>query len=151
LPTNPKEYYPPMHTAEHILNQTMIRMFGTERSFSNHIERKKSKCDYYFNRDLSEIEREELQDKINEVINSNLNISKELLDVKEASNYFNLEKIPENSGNEIGIVKIGNYDSYPCSGVHVKNTSEIGNVRIISSSFNNKILRIRFKLENKSV
>ena len=27
-----KQEYPPMHTAEHILNQTMIRMFGCERS-----------------------------------------------------------------------------------------------------------------------
>ena len=35
-----------MHTAEHILNQTMIRMFGCERSKNTHIERKKSKCDY---------------------------------------------------------------------------------------------------------
>ena len=36
----------PMHTAEHILNQTMIRLFGCERSKNAHIEKKKSKCDY---------------------------------------------------------------------------------------------------------
>ena len=36
----------PMHTAEHILNQTMVRMFGCPRSKNAHIERKKSKCDY---------------------------------------------------------------------------------------------------------
>ena len=41
-----KEEYPPMHTAEHILNQTMVRMFGCSRSRNAHIERKKSKCDY---------------------------------------------------------------------------------------------------------
>ena len=41
-----KEEYPPMHTAEHILNQTMVRMFGCPRSRNAHIERKKSKCDY---------------------------------------------------------------------------------------------------------
>ena len=34
-----KQEYPPMHTAEHILNQTMIRMFGCERSKNTHIER----------------------------------------------------------------------------------------------------------------
>lgn len=27
-----KAEYPPMHTAEHILNQTMVRMFGCLRS-----------------------------------------------------------------------------------------------------------------------
>ena len=41
-----KEEYPPMHTAEHILNGTMVRLFGCPRSRNAHIERKKSKCDY---------------------------------------------------------------------------------------------------------
>ena len=36
----------PMHSVEHILNQTMVRMFGCKRSKNAHIERKKSKCDY---------------------------------------------------------------------------------------------------------
>ena len=41
-----KAEYPPMHTAEHILNQTMVRMFGCQRSNNAHIERKKSKINY---------------------------------------------------------------------------------------------------------
>ena len=41
-----KQEYPPMHTAEHILNRTMVEMFGCPRSRNAHIERKKSKCDY---------------------------------------------------------------------------------------------------------
>ena len=41
-----KAEYPPMHTAEHILNQTMVRMFGCPRSNNAHIERKKSKINY---------------------------------------------------------------------------------------------------------
>ena len=44
---------PQMHTAEHILNQTMLRFFGCGRCFSAHIERKKSKCDYRFERPLT--------------------------------------------------------------------------------------------------
>ncbi len=42
-----KDYDPPMHTAEHVLNQTMIRLFGTGRNFSAHLNRGKSKCDYH--------------------------------------------------------------------------------------------------------
>ena len=41
-----KEEYPPMHTAEHILNGTMVKMFGCRRAQNAHIERRKSKCDY---------------------------------------------------------------------------------------------------------
>ena len=32
-----------MHTTEHIINQTMVRLFGCGRSISAHIERKKRK------------------------------------------------------------------------------------------------------------
>ena len=63
-----KEYPPPMHTAEHILNQTMVRMFNKGRSFSAHIEKKKSKCDYQFDRNLTEDEIAEIENKVNEVI-----------------------------------------------------------------------------------
>ena len=45
-----KEEFPPAHTAEHLLNQTMIRMFGCERSRNAHIERKKSKISYILER-----------------------------------------------------------------------------------------------------
>ena len=41
-----KQEFPPMHTAEHILNGTMVKMIGCRRADSAHIERKKSKCDY---------------------------------------------------------------------------------------------------------
>ena len=35
-----KQEYPPMHTAEHILNGTMVKMIGSERARRAHIERK---------------------------------------------------------------------------------------------------------------
>ncbi len=150
MATNPKEYYPPMHTAEHILNQTMVRMFGTERSFSNHIERRKSKCDYHFDRNLTDSEKTSLQVEINRVIDSNIQVSEDFMDINEAKDSFNLERLPENSGDEIRIIKIGDYDTCLCSGIHVSKTNEIGNVRIISSSHDNGVLRIRFKLQNKT-
>ena len=139
-----------MHSAEHILNQTMVRMFGTERSFSNHIERKKSKCDYHFDRDLTDSEKIDLQIRVNEVIDSNLKVSETLMSFSDAKISFNLDRLPENSGDKIRIINIGDYDKCLCSGVHVSNTSEIGHIRIISSSFENGVLRIRFKLQNNS-
>ena len=141
-----KNYYPPMHTAEHILNQTMVRKFNIDRSFSNHIERKKSKCDYYFDRDLTDFEIKEIEDKTNEIIDQRLNVTEQHINREEAEKLFNLHNLPEDAGNRIRVIKIGEYDSCPCSGSHVKNTGEIGKIKIISRSFANKILRIRFRL-----
>jgi len=140
-----------MHTAEHILNQTMVRNFGVERSFSNHIERKKSKCDYYFKRDISPTEIAELESKVNEVIQNHLMITEEMIDISEARSKFNLTRLPEDSGDTLRIIKVGDYDSCLCSGNHVQNTNEIGQFKIISTSYNDNVLRIRFKLLNENV
>ena len=84
-----------MHTAEHILNQTMVRMFDCGRSFSNHIEKKKSKCDYYFKRDLSKAEKKEIQTRVNDVIQQNLEVNEEFVPREKASELFNLERLPK--------------------------------------------------------
>ena len=60
---------------------------------------------------------------------------------------FNLTRLPEDAGDEIRIIKIGNYDSCPCSGDHVQTTKEIGEFRIVSTSYENGIMRLRFKLD----
>jgi len=145
---NQKNYHAPMHTAEHILNQTMVRMLGVNRSFSNHIESKKSKCDYHFNRALTEKEIAEINQKVNEIISMHLVVNEDFINRTEAEKHFNLEKLPEQAGDTIRIIKVGDYDTCLCSGLHVKNTSEIGVFAISTSSFENGVLRIRYKLKD---
>ena len=143
-----KSYDPQMHTAEHILNQTMVRLFGCERSFSSHIEKKKSKCDYHFNRPLDGDEEVLLVKQINEVIGQNLAVKEHFLTLEVATGKYNLSRLPEDSGDEVRIVTVGDYDACPCIGPHVEITSEIGLFQLISTSNENGILRIRFKLIN---
>jgi misacylated tRNA(Ala) deacylase len=141
-----KQYHPQMHSAEHILNQTMVRMFDCGRSFSNHIEKKKSKCDYHFSRDLTQSEILEIEEQANEVIKKDLLVTEHFYSKREAEKLFNLSKLPYEAGEKIRIIKIGDYDACPCSGLHVTKTNEIGIFKIISTSFNDGVLRIRFKL-----
>jgi misacylated tRNA(Ala) deacylase len=141
-----KQYHPQMHSAEHILNQTMVRMFDCGRSFSNHIEKKKSKCDYHFSRDLTQSEILEIEEQVNEVIKNDLLVTEHFYSKREAEKLFNLSKLPDEAGEKIRIIKIGDYDACPCSGLHVTKTNEIGIFKIISTSFNDGVFRIRFKL-----
>ncbi|MBI5021667.1 MAG: hypothetical protein HZB59_09535 [Ignavibacteriales bacterium] len=142
-----KNYDPPMHSAEHIVNQTMVRMFNRGRSINAHIEKKKSRIDYNIDRDLTAEEKLEIEKRVNEIINSNLNVTEEFISREEAERMFNLNKLPDDAGERIRIIRIGDYDACPCSGPHVSNTSEIGNFKILSTSFENGFLRIRFKLD----
>ena len=123
-----KQEYPPMHTTEHIINQTMIRLFGCGRSISAHIERKKSKLDYR----LAACPTEEEIKKLEE----------------EAQGRFDLERLPDDASETVRVVKVGDYDECLCIGVHVENTSEIGTFKIISHDWDEeaKRWRMRFKL-----
>ena len=142
-----KDYDPRMHSAEHILNQTMVRLFGCERSFSTHLEKKKSKCDYRFDRPLTTVDIAEIEQRVNQVIQSDAPVREDFLSREEAGKSFNLGRLTEGAGDRIRIIRIGEYDACPCIGGHVGHTREIGSFRIISTDFANDFLRIRFKLD----
>ena len=142
-----KQYVDPrMHTAEHILNQTMVRMFGCGRCFSSHIEKNKSKCDYHFQRELTGEEVREIERMVNEVIEHDLPVEEEFMDREAAASQFDLSRLPDTGDRTIRIVKVGDYDACPCAGEHVKNSKAIGKFRITTTSHGSAVLRIRFKL-----
>lgn len=141
-----KQEYPPMHTAEHILNQTMVKMFGCARSKNTHIEKKKSKCDYFISHQPSAEEIAAIENKVNEIIGQHLNITEAFLPIAQAAEIADLSKLPDNVSETLRIIKVGDYDTCACIGAHVKNTSEIGIFKIISTDYAEGKLRIRFKL-----
>lgn len=142
-----KREYPPMHTAEHLLNQTMIRLFGCERSKNAHIEKKKSKCDYLLSNEPTAEQIAEIETKVNEVIQQHLPVCIEFVKRDQVPAGVDLSKLPGDASETLRIVRIGDYDTCACIGQHVHNTAEIGKFKIISTDFQNHILRIRFKLE----
>ncbi|MCP4114155.1 MAG: hypothetical protein GY737_01915 [Desulfobacteraceae bacterium] len=136
-----------MHSAEHLLNQTMVRMFGCQRCFSAHINKKKSKCDYRFDRMLTDEELREIETRVIQVIRDDLPVTLEFVSPGEAEENYNIERVPDGDALEkFRIVHMGDYDACPCIGTHVSSTAEINGFRIISADFNDSVLRIRFKL-----
>ncbi|WP_289075227.1 hypothetical protein [uncultured Bacteroides sp.] len=141
-----KQEFPPMHTCEHIINRTMINLFGCGRAVSAHIEKKKSKLDYAIPQPLSDEDIIKIEETVNSVIARHLDVTTEFITQKEAADRFDLKRLPENASDTVRIVKVGDYDECLCIGLHVQNTSEIGTFKIISHDYNDGILRIRFKL-----
>lgn len=141
-----KQEYPPMHTAEHILNQTMVRMFGCPRSKNAHIERKKSKCDYLLDEEPSAETMAEVERRVNEVIDQHLPVSIDFMTRQQAAALVDLSKLPEEVSETLRIVRIGDYDACACIGAHVGNTSEIGHFKLLTYDYTQGRLRLRFKL-----
>ena len=141
-----KSYAPRMHSAEHILNQVMVKKFSCGRCFSAHVNKKKSKCDYNnFDRALTDDEVKKVETVVNKAISANLSVTEEMVSFEEANQNFNLTRLPDGF-ETVRIVNIGDYDSCPCIGEHVDNTAEIGEFHILSQDFNDGVLRIRYKL-----
>ena len=141
-----KQEHPPMHTAEHLLNATMMKMFGCPRSRNAHVEKKKSKCDYILDAEPTAEQVAAIEAKINEVIAQNLDVTIEFLHREQAASVVDLSKLPEDASETLRIVRIGDYDVCACIGTHVQNTSEIGTFKIISHSYENGIWRLRWKV-----
>ncbi len=135
-----------MHSAEHMLNQTMVRMFNCGRCISAHVEKRKSRLDFHLSRDLTEEEKKKIEHTMNELIQQDLKVTEDFIGRTEAEKQFNLTRLPEDAGDRIRIIRIGEYDACPCSGEHVRSTREIGEFHIISTTYENGNLRLRFKL-----
>ena len=143
-----KEEFPPAHTAEHLLNQTMIRIFGCERSYNAHVEWKKSKMSFYLDRKPTRQEEKEIEVRMNEVIAEDLPVTFEYVTRDELPDDISLDRLPDDASETIRLVRIGDYDVCPCIGKHVRSTSQIGRFEMLGTNWDEKerSFRVRFKI-----
>lgn len=143
-----KEEFPPAHTAEHLLNQTMIRMFGCERSRNAHVERKKSKISYILDHKPSRKEEKEIEDRMNELIAEDLPVTFEFVDRYHIPEGVSIDRLPNDASEMLRLVRIGDYDVCPCIGKHVRSTSQIGKFELLGTNWDEMehSFRVRFKV-----
>lgn len=143
-----KEEFPPAHTAEHLLNQLMVRMFGCERSRNAHIERKKSKISYVVDHKPDRKEEREIERRMNELIAEDLPVTFEYVTRDKLPDEVDADRLPEDASDTIRLVRIGDFDVCPCIGKHVRSTSQIGKFEMLGTNWDNDThtFRIRFKI-----
>ena len=155
-----KDEFPPAHTAEHLLNQLMMRMFGCERSSNAHIERKKSKISYILDHKPDRKEEREIERQMNELIEQDLPVTFQFVTraelegiVMEAEpgspdSRIALDRLPTDASDTIRLVRIGDYDVCTCIGKHVRSTAQIGRFEMLGTNWDNDRMafRIRYKI-----
>ena len=104
-----KEEFPPAHTAEHLLNQLIIRMFGCERSRNAHIERKKSKISYTLDHKPSRHEEKDIERSMNELISEDMPVTYEFVDREHIPDGVSLDKLPEDASETIRLEAPGTF------------------------------------------
>lgn len=143
-----KEEFPPAHTAEHLLNQVMVQMFGCERSDNAHIERKKSKMSFRLDHKPSRKEEKEIVDRMNELIAADLPVTFEFANRYSLPDGIDVDRLPKDCSDTIRLVRIGDFDVCPCIGKHVRSTSQIGRFELLGTNWDQEKMsfRIRFKV-----
>ena len=143
-----KEEFPPAHTAEHLLNQVMIRMFGCERSHNAHIERKKSKMSFYVDHKPTRQEEKDIEREMQRLIEEDLPVTFEVVKRDALPEGINASRLPDDVSDTIRLVRIGDYDVCPCIGKHVRSTTQIGRFEMLGTNWDEqeRSFRVRFKI-----
>ena len=138
--------YMRMHTTLHLLCAVIpLGVTGGQ------IGLEKSRLD--FNLKDEKLDKEEIEKKMNEFVNQEIDVdyewvSNEVLEKKPELVRTMSVKPPKVEG-KIRLVKIGSIDLQPCGGTHVKNTREIGHIKIGKIENKGKMnRRVNLKLEN---
>ena len=140
--------FPPAHTAEHLLNQTMIRLFGCGRSYNAHVERKKSKMSFHLDRKPTRQEEKEIERQMNALIEADLPVTFEFVTRDTLPEGVELSRLPDGASQTVRLVRIGDYDVCPCIGRHVRSTSQIGRFEMLGTNWDEmeRSFRVRFKI-----
>ena len=119
--------YMKMHTALHLMCSIIpLGVTGGQIGFE------KSRLD--FNDPEKQINKEELEEKINILINENHLVTSEIIESSILDEKPELVRTmsvkPPQIDGKIRLIRIGDVDLQPCGGTHVKSTIEVGKIQI---------------------
>ena len=126
----------------------MQLLFGCERSFNAHIERKKSKMSFHLDRKPSRQEEKEIERRMNDLIDEDLPVTFEFVTRDSLPEGVSGDRLPDDASETIRLVRIGDYDVCPCIGRHVRSTSQIGRFEMLGTNWDEqeRSFRVRFKI-----
>jgi misacylated tRNA(Ala) deacylase len=122
-----------MHTAQHLLSGLVFRTYGA-RTVGNQLYRDYSHVDFspagFSQEDLRKIEEE-----FNKAVAAGVPVTiyeedRHVLEERIEEDRAIMELIPKGI-QRLRVVQIGDLDLCPCAGTHVRNTSEMGRMRIL--------------------
>jgi alanyl-tRNA synthetase len=116
-----------MHTAQHILSQTFIRLWGLE-TVSVHLGEGYGAVELN-SAEIGSSQIEQAEQYAGEIVAANLPVDSRFVSAEEAAG-LPLRKVPERAGT-IRVIQIGEFDWSACGGTHCLRTAEVGVLKII--------------------
>ncbi len=139
------------HTLAHIMLAELKKMFGEEViQKGQNITPERLRFDFPLDHKMTEEEKEELTNRVNEVIKKGIDVTREEMTYDEAKKAGAEGIFTDKYGNIVSVYTIGDVSKEICGGPHVKNTRELGTFKIIKEESSAAgIRRLKVILEDK--
>ena len=123
------------HSGTHVLNAALRSVLGDHvKQSGSLVNPERLRFDYtHFSR-VSEEELDRIEAIANEIIRSNVPVQTNLLPREEAMKTGAQAVFDEKYGEEVRVVKMGDYSMELCGGTHVLKTGDIGLLKVIHES-----------------
>jgi alanyl-tRNA synthetase len=123
------------HTATHLLHQALRTVLGEGAvQKGSNITPERLRFDFVHDAKMTDEEKKQVEDLVNEKIQEALPVSYEDISMEEAKNRGAIGLFEEKYGDTVRVYQIGEQDKKfsleLCGGPHVKNTSELGHFKI---------------------
>lgn len=134
-----------LHTVTHLLHQVLREILGNEiRQMGSDITEERLRFDFSFGRKMTPDEIKKVENLVNQKIKEGLIVKAEEMSYEEAVKSGSLAFLKEKYPERVKVYLIGGFSREICAGPHAKNTSELGEFKIIKEESSSAgIRRIR--------
>lgn len=123
------------HTATHLLHKALREILGEHvKQAGSLVTDEKLRFDFTHYEGITKDKIEKIEKLVNEKILDNIKVITEVKTLEEAKNENAMALFEEKYGNEVRVVKVGDFSAELCGGTHVSYTGEIGLFKIISEN-----------------
>ena len=139
------------HTLAHITLAVLKEMFGKDTiQKGSNITPERLRFDFNCDHKLTDEEKAYLEKRVNEIINMNLEVTKEILPYEVAKEQGAEGIFTDKYGTNVSVYTIGDVSKEICGGPHINNTSELGTMKIQKEeSSSSGVRRLKIVLEDK--
>ncbi len=120
-----------LHTATHLLQAALRQVLGPSvKQSGSDITPERLRFDFSFDRKLTDEEKKQVEDLVNEKVQADLPVSWAMMPFQQAIDEGALAFFKEKYGDEVKVYTMGDFSKELCGGPHVEHTNQVGQFKL---------------------